>query len=129
MIMTKQNVQKYFMAGTDEEVLLGDVIETTLEKEFKNGSKITRNVEFKLTEETLPIALEMDIIEAQDEDEENNDELLGFDEDDCPLKEEIDGLVESQKDLEIRVEHLEDKVKELQDKLANKKETASSKKK
>ena len=127
--MAKQDVQKYFMAGTDEEVLLGDVIETTLEKEFKNGSKITRNVEFKLTEETLPIALEMGIIEAQDEDEEDNNELLGFDEDDCPLKEEIDGLVESQEDLEIRVEHLEDKVKELQDKLANKKETASSKKK
>ena len=127
--MTKQNVQKYFMAGTDEEVLLGDVIETTLEKEFKNGSKITHNVEFKLTEETLPIALEMGIIEAQDEDEEDNNELLDFEEDDCPLKEEIDGLVESQEDLEIRVEHLEDKVKELQDKLANKKETASSKKK
>jgi chromosome segregation ATPase len=127
--MAKQDVQKYFMAGTDEEVLLGDVIETTLEKEFKNGSKITRNVEFKLTEETLPIALEMGIIEAQDEDEENNDELLDFEEDNCPLKEEIDGLVESQEDLEIRVEHLEDKVKELQDKLANKKETASSKKK
>lgn len=127
--MTKQNVQKYFMAGTDEEVLLGDVIETTLEKEFKNGSKITRNVEFKLTEETLPIALEMGIIEAQDEDEEDSNELLDFEEDNCPLKEEIDGLIESQEDLEIRVEHLEDKVRELQDKLANKKETASSKKK
>lgn len=127
--MAKQDVQKYFMAGTDEEVLLGDVIETTLEKEFKNGSKITRNVEFKLTEETLPIALEMGIIETQDEDEEDNNELLDFEEDNCPLKEEIDGLVESQEDLEIRVEYLEDKVKELQDKLANKKETASPKKK
>ena len=38
-------------------------------KEFEDGRKITRKLEFKLTEDTLPLALEMGIIESKEADE------------------------------------------------------------
>lgn len=126
---------KYFMAGTDEEVLLGDVISQTLVKDFKDGRKISREVEFKLTEETLPYALDMGIIEEaepEENEEEQNDELLDFGED-CPFKEMLDEVVEDQEALEKKVDILEEQVKVLKTlidaALKTKKETPSSKKK
>lgn len=126
---------KYFMAGTNEEVLLGDVISQTLVKDFKDGRKISREVEFKLTEETLPYALDMGIIEEaepEENEEEQNDELLDFGED-CPFKEMLDEVVEGQEALEKRVDILEEQVKVLKTlidaTLKTKKETPSSKKK
>ena len=106
--------KKYFMAGTDEEVQLGDVITQTLVKDFKDGRKISREVEFKLTEETLLPALDMGIIEeAEPENEEKeNDELIDFGED-CPFKEMLDAVVEDQEALEKRVDILEEQVKVL----------------
>ena len=71
----KENTSKYFMAGTDEEVLMGDVISTELVKDFKDGRKLTREVEFELNEDTIPIALEMGIIEEGDEE----NDLIDFD--------------------------------------------------
>lgn len=80
----KEKVRKYFMAGTDEEVLMGDVISQELEKDFKDGRKLTREVEFELNEETVPLALEMGIIEEKEEDDlidfdDEEDEGDGFD--------------------------------------------------
>lgn len=130
--MTKE--KKYFMAGTDEEVQLGDVITQTLVKDFKDGRKISREVEFKLTEETLLPALDMGIIEeAEPENEEKeNDELLDFGED-CPFKEMLDAVVEDQEALEKRVDILEEQVKVLKTLIdaasMTKKETPSAKKK
>jgi hypothetical protein len=125
--------KKYFMAGTDEEVQLGDVISQTLVKDFKDGRKLTREVEFKLTEETLLPALDMGIIEeAESEEEEKDDELLDFGED-CPFKEMLDDVVEDQEALEKRVDILEEQVKVLKTLIdaayKTKKETPSSKKK
>jgi FtsZ-binding cell division protein ZapB len=111
--------KKYFMAGTDEEVQLGDVISQTLVKDFKDGRKISREVEFKLTEETLLPALDMGIIEEAEpeNEEEENDELLDFGED-CPFKEMLDGVIEDQEVLEERVDKLEEKIKNKLDTIA-----------
>ena len=124
--------KKYYLTGTDEEVMIGDVIEVPMTKKFKDGQKIKRVMECKLTEETIPYALDMGLIieaEPEDNEEEGDEGLLDFDDTECPYKELIGGLVEDYEQLEGRVEKLEEEIKELQDKLVTKKETASSKKK
>ena len=73
----EKEVQKYFMAGTDEEVLIGDVINVELVKDFEDGRTLTREVEFKVTEETIPEALELGIIEEKT-DCEDDDGLIDF---------------------------------------------------
>jgi len=73
----KEKVRKYFMAGTDEEVLIGDVISVELEKDFKDGRTLRGSVEFKVTEETIPEALELGIIEEKT-DCEDEDDLIDF---------------------------------------------------
>jgi hypothetical protein len=134
----KEKVRKYFMAGTDEEVLMGDVISQELEKDFKDGRKLTREVEFELNEETVPFALEMGIIEEKDEDDlidfnDEEDEGDGFDFRDavCADIEELaanDRAFEKKiKKLEARVASIEELCRLLQ---PNKEEAkASSKKK
>ena len=110
--MTKET--KYYMAGTDEEVLLGDVIEVVLIKDFKDGRKIKRNMELKLTETTIPYALDLGVIEEVEPDEENED-LLDFDEDndiECPYDESVSDIIEDQEALEKRMDDLEKKVDE-----------------
>ena len=84
----KEKESKYFMAGTDEEVLIGDVINVELGKDFEDGRTLTREVEFKLTEETIPLALEMGIIE-EGYDEEEDDDLIDFHEEDYVPKDEF----------------------------------------
>jgi len=79
-----KEVHKYFMAGTDEEVLMGDVINVELEKDFGDGRTLKRKIEFKLTEETLPEALEMGIIAGEEEEEKD---LIDFE---CELVSKAD---------------------------------------
>ena len=129
----KEKVRKYFMAGTDEEVLMGDVISQELEKDFKDGRKLTREVEFELNEETVPLALEMGIIEEKDEDDlidfnDEEDEGDGFDFRDAVWLVANDRAFEKKiKKLEARVASIEELCKFLQ---PNKEEVkASSKKK
>ena len=116
----KEKESKYFMAGTDEEVLIGDVINVELEKDFEDGRTLKRGVEFKLTEETIPLALEMGIIEEGD-DEEENDDLIDFHEEDYVSKEkfheftkcvseDIEDLSDTASSLEKRNAKLEEKV-------------------
>jgi hypothetical protein len=128
---------KYFMTGTDEEVLMGDVIEVTMEKELKGDRKITRKMEFELNEDTLEDALEMGIIEEKEEDN-----LIEFQQDDVQEEEEWEDAVNEDLDNhEDRIVELEDLVTAFQKKVealekiitslqnSTKKETASSKKK
>ena len=64
------------MKGTDEEIFEGDMIEIECEKEFKKG-KLKRDVEFKVTEDSIPYLIEMDIIEEREiEDEEELDHQI-----------------------------------------------------
>ena len=119
----EEKVRKYFMAGTDEEVLIGDVINTDVVKEFEDGRSITRELEFKVTEETIPYALELGIIEEREEDE-----LIDFDDE---LDIAVDELLEENESLKKRLGVLEEKVKVLESLVIphNDKKTASSKKK
>ena len=108
---TMEKETKYFMAGTDEEVLFGDVISQTLVKDFGDGRKIRREVEFTLDEETLPHALEMGIIEEENKEELEDNDLLDFEDDD--LDETLDALIETQEEQEKRMDAFEEKLKVL----------------
>ena len=120
----EEKVRKYFMAGTDEEVLIGDVINTDVVKEFEDGRSITRELEFKITEETIPYALELGIIEEREEEED----LLDFNDE---MDIAIDELLEENESFKKRLDILEEKVKVLESLVIphNDKKTASSKKK
>lgn len=104
----EEKTTKYFMAGTDEEVFVGDVINTEVVKDFKDGRKITREIEFELSEETIPLALELGIIEENEEDD-----LIDFDS--CDMLSEFREAVANDIDeLNGKVQALEDKVKVLE---------------
>ena len=130
----KENVRKYFMAGTDEEVQLGDVISQELVKDFKDGRKLTRTVEFKLTEDTLPYALDLGIIEYEEEsnDEEQKDDLINFSDEPCDT---LSDLIEDFEALEDRVDSMEKMIKDIYSLISSEvkkekeKKDASSKKK
>ena len=120
----KENTSKYFMAGTDEEVLMGDVISTELEKDFKDGRKLTREVEFELNEDTIPFALEMGIIEEGDEE----NDLIDFDD-----EEDFEGFREAvAQDIEelcAKIACLENRIAMLEEERKLKKEKNDSSKK
>lgn len=105
--MTKE--KKYFIAGTDEEVLLGDVISTTLEKKFKDGTVLTRDIEFTVDEENIPYALDLGILSTEPCKEEKEEEEEESEYSFCNLGEAVDKL-------EDRVCALEEAVAELIDK-------------
>ena len=120
----KENTSKYFMAGTDEEVLMGDVISTELEKDFKDGRKLTREIEFELNEDTIPFALEMGIIEEGDEE----NDLIDFDD-----EEDFEGFREAvAQDIEelcAKIACLENRIARLEEERKPKQKNDSSKKK
>lgn len=123
---------KYLLADTDEEVLLGDVIVQTLVKSFSNGRRIEREIEFKLTEETVPYALDMGLIEEaelENKEEENENELLDFGNEDCPFEELLNRMLETQEDFEKKLEAFEEKLEVLVKLMPSEKKTASPKKK
>lgn len=143
----KEKVHKYFLAGTDEEVQIGDVITVPLTKEFDDGRAVTKEMEFKVTEDTLPYAIDLGIIEAEDEEEDND--LIDFDDEDddeiltkkefsifsqCVAEDieeltdkidKLDSAIKSQEDVVTCLEALVEKVAGIKPK----KPTASSKKK
>lgn len=59
--MRTENKKFVLSHNEDEEVKIGDTIVVNLSKEFNNRN-ICRKIEFMLTEATLPLALELDII-------------------------------------------------------------------
>ena len=127
--MTKKET-KYFIADTEDEVLVGDEIEVVLTEE-KEGHTRHKMMQFDITEESIPLAIDAGIIEEREvevETEEDND-LLDFGED-CDLEETIDAIVESQEEFEKKLEIFEEKLKVMKtlvDALYKEKKTASSK--
>jgi hypothetical protein len=99
---------KYFLAGTNDELEMGDIIEVLLTKELKNGKKKYEKVECKFTEETLPYLLDMEIVE-----ERETDDLIDFD-DDLEVDEAWEEMTE-------RISELEDRVTELEGIIADRK--------
>lgn len=142
-----KKVTKYYVADTEEEVQLGDIIEIVLTKTNKKGEKMTKKDCVEVTPETLPDLLEMEIVEEwveQDEDtvqsrleEDDYDDDDEEDyEDECPpclewamlMKATLKSLIEDFKEHDLRLKKLEEKVNKVQDRL-NHKATKSSDKK
>ena len=111
--------KKYYFVGTDEEVVMGDVVSIPFEKTLSNGMTILREVKVKVTEENIPYLIKEDIIEEEDDEEieDNQPDLIDFgsDEDACPcgygmwLNEVCDDLDEHERKIKV----LEEQVKVL----------------
>ena len=59
-------MKKYFIADTDEEVFMGDVVSVELEKDFGDGRTLRRELELKITEATVEGAVELGILDIKD---------------------------------------------------------------
>ena len=142
-------MKKYFIAETDEELQFGDKIKLDLTKKTKHGS-IEFEGEVEFSKLSLPLLLEVGAVEEREVEEDEDNDLLDFDEDECDTLEEV---LEDYENLEERVGILEEEVCKLTDlhkdymaltdkmyntlasmkevmlELSGKKETASSKKK
>lgn len=120
--MTKKET-KFYMAGTDDEVQLGDVIECVLTKKMRDGHTLHKREAFRLTEASLPYALEIEVIEQREVEVEvdntENPDLIDFggdnEEDGCPCGYGaiINEMIKDHEELEQRVDELEENVKEL----------------
>lgn len=62
----KQKETKYFMKGTQDEVLIGDTVEVNLSKEIGKGRKLYKKIKCTVTASTLPYLLDTEIIEARE---------------------------------------------------------------
>ena len=110
--------EKYVMAGTDEEVLMGDVLEVEFEKDFFDGKcKVHRTAEYKVTEDSIPYLLDMDIIEVAGKNKEDNG-LIDFSDgdDDCPCNygDIIDEMCDDLDEQDKRIRELEERVTDLE---------------
>jgi hypothetical protein len=143
-------MKKYYLVGTDEEVLMGDIIsDVSFEKTFDNGITLRRKEEFEVTEDSLPYLLDMGVLEECDEEE---DDLVDFDgEETCEAVEELSedlanltkrvekleelGVKQTMvldkmfKDLKECINGVNEAIKKAEEKEAKEKKTASSKKK
>ena len=108
--------KKYYFVGTDEEVVMGDVVSIPFEKTLSNGMTILREVKVEVTEDNIPYLLGEGIIEEDEEvDEENTDDLIDFnsEEDACPcgygmwLNEVCDDLDEHERKIKVLEEQVE----------------------
>ena len=107
-------MKKYFIAETDEELVFGDTIQLDLTKKTKHGQH-TIEGEIKLSELSLPLLLELGVVEERevekDEDNTSEEDLLDFgDETPC---EALEALEEDFEALEERVESLEQEIRQL----------------
>ena len=107
-------MKKYFIAETDEELVFGDTIQLNLTKKAKHGQH-TIEEEIKLSELSLPLLLELGVVEEHEvEEEEDNtpeDNLIDFgDETPC---EALEALEEDFEKLEEKVEYLEQEIRQL----------------
>lgn len=107
-------MKKYFIAETDEELVFGDTIQLDLTKKTKHGQH-TIEGEIKLSELSLPLLLELGVVEEREvEEEEDNtseEDLLDFD--DETSCEALEALEEDFETLEKRVESLEQEIRQL----------------
>jgi len=112
-------MKKYFIADTEEEISLGDVVQVGLENKSKYGTHRFES-EVKVTEKEIPFLLDFGVIEereVEDEDEDSEEEMVDFDkgEDPCPYGygQLLDATIEDQERLEGRVESLEQEIRQL----------------
>ena len=105
----KQKVKKYFMAGTDDELQFGDIIELDMVKE-ENGKKKHRHIECEFCPLVMDFLLKDNLIEER----EVETDIIDFDEEDDledeELFEALENMVENQEDLERRMDAIEEKL-------------------
>ena len=106
-------MKKYFIADTDEEIKIGDVVQVGLENKSKFGVHRFES-DITVSEKEIPFLLDMGVIEEREEDEDDNNpenDLLDFgDETPC---EALEALEEDFEALEERVESLEQEIRQL----------------
>lgn len=95
-------MKKYFMAGTDDELQFGDVIELDFVREMKNGKVKHQHMEVKFIPELVDVLIENEVIEEKEED------ITGCD------KKAIISFIEDTFEEEDRVDELENRVTELE---------------
>ena len=100
--LKKGKMTKYYLAGTEDELEFGDMIEVLLVKDLKNGKKKYEKVECKFTEDSLPYLLDLEIVE-----ERKGNSLIDFDDEDIEFDEAWEEMAEKVSDLEDRVIELE----------------------
>ena len=89
-------MKKYFIAGSDEELEFGDVIELDLTKETKHGTHCVES-EVTFSPDILPLLLEIGAVEEKDEKN-----LIDFSEDEP--SDELDELYERIENIEASME-------------------------
>ena len=116
-------MKKYFMAGTDDELKYGDIIEVDLSK-----GKRHEHMECKFHPALVGILLDEDIIEMKDveeEEEKDNNDTLEFAEDncksveDCKFMEVLDKLIKSQEMQTELISKLSDRVIDIEGVIAD----------
>ena len=98
-------MKKYFIAGSDEELEFGDVIELDLTKETKHGTHCVES-EVTFSPDILPLLLEIGAVEEKDEKN-----LIDFS-DDEPC-DELDEIYERIEDIEVRMEEQDEMIEEM----------------
>lgn len=140
-------MKQYFMEGIDEPLEFGDILGFDIVKEGDDGKSITKHVECKLTEDTLPFLLDLDVISEKevkdkpsvedtlginpDSQDEDNDTDGGDEEDEDDvyfkaLENVIGSLVDTVSDNTKTLIDLQDKVDILEDEVAKLKSTTKS---
>ena len=99
-------MKKYFLADTDDELVFGDVVTVTLEKQTKKGfHKFVNDVEF--SEDNIYFLIDLGVIEEREcEEEEENNDLIHFNDD--SLNEAFEDLLTDFEALENKVDRIED---------------------
>lgn len=89
-------MKKFFMAGTDDEVQFGDMIEVDFTKDTETGV-VHHHMEVKFIPELVDILLESEVIEEKEVKEEKEKDLLKLyeDEDLMDIEEAIEDLENS----------------------------------
>ena len=98
-------MKKYFITETDEEVQFGDTVEVNLSKKTKHGIHHVEG-EVKVSEMSLPLLLEMEILEEREVEEDTNPDFDYFDDD--QLAEAFEELHKDMDDLYEKVEKMEE---------------------
>ena len=109
----KQKVKKYFMAGTDDELQFGDIIELDMVKE-ENGKKKHRHIECEFCTLVMDFLLKDNLIEER----EVETDIIDFDEEDDledeELFEALENMVENQEEIDKRLDAIEEKLKSME---------------
>lgn len=111
-------MKKYFMKGTEDEVVFGDMIEVDVTKDLPTGKTKHQHLEVKFVPELLELLLEEGIIEEKGEDEE--DEGLEFDLKSDWKDDFVEDMIEITERTQARIDALEALITEVKETVSKK---------